>query len=77
MSLPGLAAGQKTEQPMACTFDLNQLVDSYFGSNLGMELGDYAGKLQQTVNGNLIRHGYTVEVVGVIDTCCLCCSPQP
>ena len=62
---------------MPCTFDLNAIVDPSMNTSLGMELGEYSGKLQQTVTGNLVRHGYNVEVVGEMDTCCVCCFTAP
>ena len=57
--------------------DFSKFVDTCLPPKMSGERGAYQGKLQQTVHGNLITNTYQVVVEGGIDTCCLCCKPNP
>ena len=58
VDLPGLNAGEKTDQASTASINFAQLGDPYFPPEYSPQLGQYAGKVQQTVNGNLINHYY-------------------
>ena len=44
---------------------------------MNAELGPYAGKLQQSVNGVLIQHYYDFIVTAHMDDACACLEAQP
>ena len=43
---------------MALSLNLNGLADKVLPPSMAGELGAYSGKLQQTVNGVLVKHTY-------------------
>lgn len=69
ISLPvnGVMKGEKTEHDKTVQFDLNYAVDLGTPSNLTGSLGEFAGKIQQTCNGQLVNCQYELHVTTDID----------
>lgn len=78
ISLPvnGVEAGEKTDQEKIVQFDLSQALDMGTPANLVGALGDFAGKIQQTCNGQLITSQYELYVTAMVDGC-ICCEQLP
>lgn len=69
MTVPvkGCEKNQKTEQDIIVTFDLNLALDVGTPNNLMGALGEYAGKIQQSCNGNLISCSYELHATADMD----------
>lgn len=75
LPLPGCDKGGKIED-RAVKFDLSQAHDIGTPANLSGALGEYAGKIQQTCNGQLITVSYELHVKAEVDGC-LCYETHP
>lgn len=77
-NLPGLKAGEKSDQAHQMMIDFSKVIDPDIPNQLRPELGQYGDKIQQTVHGNLIQSYYEFEVKAIMNTfCCECCFAQP
>jgi hypothetical protein len=76
MPVNGVEAGKKIEGERIVQFDLNQCLDLGTPANLTGALGDFAGKIQQTCNGQLVQSTYELHVIADCDGC-LCCDAPP
>lgn len=63
----GVQAGEKIEHEKVVQFDLNYALDLGTPANLTGALGDFAGKIQQTCNGQLVNCSYELHVTADID----------
>lgn len=71
----GVKKGEKSEERMV-EFDLNMAKDDGTPKKLQGSLGEFAGKIQQTCSGQLIRVHYELEME-VDFVGCRCCDPDP
>jgi len=75
LPLPGCEAGGEVEEKIV-KFDLNLAQDHGTPANLAGALGEFAGKIQGTCNGQLITVSYELHVIAKVDGC-MCCSTHP
>jgi hypothetical protein len=75
LPLTGCSPGDKIDEKVV-QFDLNAAKDIGTPANLGGALAEFAGKIQQTCNGQLINVKYELHISAVIDGC-LCCDNNP
>lgn len=72
----GVQKGDKTSDDIIVTFDMNQAKDLGTPAHLQGNLGEFAGRIQQTCNGQLISCTYELNIVAEINGC-LCCDAHP
>ena len=70
--IQGVQKGEKTQNDIIVTFDMNTAMDTGTPDRLQGELGEYAGRIQQSCNGGLISNTYDLDVVAQIDGCIWC-----
>lgn len=77
ISLPinGVEAGQKIAEDKIVQFDLSKAVDLGTPANLSGALGDFAGRIQQTCNGQLVNVSYELHITADVDGCTCCDAP--
>jgi hypothetical protein len=75
LPLTGCSPGDKIDEKIV-QFDLNSAKDIGTPANLGGALAEFAGKIQQTCNGQLIDVKYELHISAVIDGC-LCYDNNP
>lgn len=71
ISIPvnGVVAGDKTLEDKIVQFNLNEAIDHGTPMNLSGALGDYAGRIQQTCNGQLVNVQYELHLILDVDGC--------
>lgn len=72
----GLMKGEKTKEDLIVAFDMNQAMDLGTPTNLSGSLGEFAGRIQQSCNGQLITCYYELHVTAQVDGT-VCCDTHP